>query len=180
MELSPEQFQGFGGTWICKLVHYFYYAAQDGHRNHCPTIHPHMGVSPFWFMPPVDAILNVFLHAQVQQDFQVGVLSVVWFPILIQDTTRLGHIDPCDKSNQGVKSMRRLSHHMSHTMQVWILKELRTQGLFGLRTAVKVIRVTVQVVQDTTGVNLMVIQAIRTSGGVCSEWLISRKRVWSH
>ena len=37
-----------------------------------------------------------------------------------------------------------------------------------------------QEVQDTARVNLMVIQAIRTPRGVRSEWLISRKAVWSH
>ena len=59
MELSLEQFQGFRGTWICKVVQCLYHVAQDGHRNQCPTIHPAMGVSPLWFMPPVDCILNV-------------------------------------------------------------------------------------------------------------------------
>ena len=37
-----------------------------------------------------------------------------------------------------------------------------------------------QEVQDTTRVNPMVIQAIRTPRGVHSEWSISRKGVWSH
>ena len=117
-----------------------------------------MGVSPFRFMPPVDAILNVFLDNPVQQDFQVGVLSVVWFLILIQATTRWWHIDRCDGSNQGLGSIRGLPHHMGHTMEVWILKEIRTHRLFNLRTKVRIIRITVQEVQDTTRVNLMVIQ----------------------
>jgi hypothetical protein len=65
-------------------------------------------------------------------------------------------------------------------MEVWILKELRTHGLFSLRTIVRIIRITVQEVQDTTRVNLMVIQAIRTPRGVRSEWPISRKGVRSH
>ena len=165
---------------MCKVVHCFYYLARDGHRNYCPTIHPDMGVSPLWFMPPVNSILNVCLDTPVQQDFQVGVLSVVWSPILIQDTTRWGHIDRCDESNQRVGSMRILPHHMHHTMEVWILKELRTDGLFSLRTTVRIIRITVQEVQDTTRVNLMVIQAVRTPRGVRSEWPISRKGVRSH
>ena len=69
---------------------------------------------------------------------------------------------------------------MGHTMEVWILNELRTHGLFNLRTTVRIIRITVQEVQDTTRVNLMVIQAISTPRGVRSEWSITRKGVWSH
>ena len=65
-------------------------------------------------------------------------------------------------------------------MEVWFLKEFRTQGLFSLRATVRTIRITVQDLQDTTRVNLMVIQAIRTHGRVCSEWVISRKGVGSH
>ena len=67
--LSLDQFEGFGGTSMCKVVLCFYYRAQDGHRNHCPTIHPDKGVSPLWFMPPVDSILKGFLDTPVQQDF---------------------------------------------------------------------------------------------------------------
>ena len=59
-------------------------------------------------------------------------------------------------------------------------KELRTHGLFSLRTTVSIIRITVQDVQNTTRVNLMVIHAIRTPRGDCSEWQISRKGVRSH
>ena len=180
MELSLEQFERFGGTWMCKVVHCFDYLAQDGHRKHCPTIHPDMGVSPLLFMPTVDSILNLFLDTPVQQDSQVGVLGVVCFPILIQDTTGWGHIDRCDRSNQGVGSMRRLLHHMGDTMEVWILKEPRIHGVFSLTTTVRIIRITVQDVQDTTRVNLMVIQAIRTPRKVRSEWPISRKGVRSH
>ena len=138
---------------MCKVVHCFYYLAQNSHRNHCPAIRLDMGVSPLWFMPPVDSILKVFLDTAVQQDFEVGVLSIVWLPILIQDTTRRGHIDRCDGSNQGVGSMWRLPHHMGHTMEVSILKNLRTHGLFSLGTMVRIIRITVQEVQDTTRVN---------------------------
>ena len=179
MELSLQQFQGFWGTSKCKVVHCFYYLARDGHRNHCTTIHPDMGMSPLWFMPLVDAILFFCPDTPVQAEFQVGLLSVVQFPILIQDTTRCRHIDRCDGSNQGVGSIRRLPHHMSHTMEVWILKELGTLGLLSLRTTVRIIRLTVEV-QDTTRVNLMVIQAIRTLTGVRSEWPMSRKGVLSH
>ena len=60
MGLSLEQFECFWGTWMCKVVLCFYYVAQDGHRNHCPTIHTEMGVSSFWFMPPVDSIITSF------------------------------------------------------------------------------------------------------------------------
>ena len=169
LELSLEQFQGFGGTWMCNIVHCFSHLAEDGHRNNCPTIHPDMRVSPLWLMQPVNSILNVILDTPVQQDFQVGVLSIVWFPILIEDTTRWGHIDQCDRSNQGVGSMSRLPHHMGHTMEVWTFKELSTQGLFSLRTTVRIIRISVQEVHDTTRVNLMVTQAIRTPSGVRSE-----------
>ena len=58
---------------------------------------------------------------------------------------------------------------MGHTMEVWILKEVRARGLFSLRTTVRIIRITVQECQDTTRVTLMVIQAIRTPRGVHSE-----------
>ena len=179
-ELWLEQFQGFGGTRMCKVGHCFSYLAQNGQRNHCPTIGADMGFPPLWFMPPVDSILNVFPDAPVQQNFQVGVLSVVWFLIFIQDTTRGGRIDRCDGSNQGVGSIRRLPHHMTHTMEVWIPKEPGTQLLFSLRVTVRIIKITVQDVQNTTRVNLVVIQAIRTPRGVWSEWPISRKRVGSH
>ena len=123
--------------------------------------HPDMEVSPLWLMPPVYSILNVFLDTPVQQDFQVGVLNVVGYPSHIQDTTQWAHIDRCDGNNEGVGSMRRPAHHMGHTMEVWILKELRTHGLFSLTTTVTIIRVTVQEVQDTTCVHCMVMQAIR-------------------
>ena len=69
---------------------------------------------------------------------------------------------------------------MRHTMEVWIPKELRTQGLFSLRATVRTIRITVQEIQNTTGVNLMVIQAIMTRRGARTEWLISRRGVRSH
>ena len=76
--------------------------------------------------------------------------------------------------------MTRLPHHVRHTMEVWFLKELRTHGLFSLRTTVRIIRTTVRDVQDTTRVNLMVIQAIRAPRRVRSEWPISWEGVWSH
>ena len=43
MALLLEQFQGLGGTWMCKVVHCFHYPAQDGDSNQCPTVHPDMG-----------------------------------------------------------------------------------------------------------------------------------------
>ena len=76
--------------------------------------------------------------------------------------------------------MRRLPHHIGHTMEVWILKELRTHGPFSLRTTVRMTRVTVQEVDDTTCVTLMVNQVIRKPRGVCSEWQISKKGVRSN
>ena len=69
---------------------------------------------------------------------------------------------------------------MGHTIEVWILKELRTQVLFSVRTTVRIIRITVQEVQDTTHVNLMVIEAVRTPREIRSEWPVSRKGVPSH
>ena len=61
-----------------------------------------------------------------------------------------------------------------------MLRELRGHGLFSLRITARIIRITVQEVQDTTRVNPMVIQAIRTPRGVRSESLISRKGVRRH
>ena len=94
--------------------------------NHCPTIHHHVGVSPLWCRSSLGSIQNVFLDSPVKHEFQVGVLSVVWFPVLLHHTTRWGHIDRCDRSNPVVGSIRRLPHQMAHTMVVWILKESRT------------------------------------------------------
>ena len=76
--------------------------------------------------------------------------------------------------------MRRFPHRMSHTLEVEILKELRTQGLFSLSTTVRIIKTTVQEIQNTRGDGLMVIQAIRTPRGVSSDFLISRRGVQSH